>query len=113
LGQLDEVGFAGEDSDEEDNGHGSPGARGTDSYGKDRSLKLEAQFLRTLACRAGVLGGVFARARQQGDLSPGSTGGGDGVMGMDIDKEGGSVAGKGKGGGVKGGVPGGMGGAVP
>ncbi|CAN0077665.1 unnamed protein product, partial [Ectocarpus sp. 12 AP-2014] len=32
---------------------------------------------------------------------------------MDVDEEGGSVAGKGKGGGVRGGVPGGMGGAVP
>lgn len=28
---------------------------------RDRSLKLEAQFLRTLACRAGVLGSAFVR----------------------------------------------------
>lgn len=34
-------------------------------------------------------------------------------MGMDVDEEGGPVAGKGKGGGARGGVPGGMGGAVP
>ncbi|CAM9233124.1 unnamed protein product [Ectocarpus fasciculatus] len=113
LGQLDEVGFAGEDSDEEGGENGSPGARGADAYGKDRSLKLEAQFLRTLACRAGVLGGVFARTRKQGDASSGSTGGDDAVTGMDVDEEGSPVAGKGKGGGVRGVVLGGMGGAVP
>lgn len=51
------------DSDSSDEGYtemsGRGGAQGLLRH--DRSMRLEAQFLRTLACRAGVLGGVAAR----------------------------------------------------
>lgn len=53
------------DSDEEDGGFANDGtATNSISYNgyekRDRSLRLEAQFLRTLSCRAGVLGGIAA-----------------------------------------------------
>lgn len=40
---------------------------------RDCSLRLEAQFLRTLACRAAVMGGVAARARTKGQGSAGES----------------------------------------
>ena len=61
------VAFAEDDSEGEDDiaepgGEGWGQDDGVALFSRDRSLKLRAQFLRALACRAGVLGGVFARA---------------------------------------------------
>lgn len=78
------------------------------AFKRNLSLKLEAQFLRTLACRAGVLGGVFMR----GDATASSTGATDGgAAGMEVvdDDEGRGVLDKGKGKVVAGGI----GGVVP
>eukprot|EP00752_Nemacystus_decipiens_P003549 g3275.t1 len=118
LARLDAVGFTDEDSDEEMDGEGdapgSSGGGGRDeaTFQRDLSLKLEAQFLRTLACRAGVLGGISARGGDAPSSSPATAEGG-GVSAMDVDEDDkGGVPGK-----VKGPheifIPGGMGGAVP
>lgn len=83
---------------------------GDAAFKRNLSLKLEAQFLRNLACRAGILGGMSARQ----DASASSTGpAGGGAAGMEVvddedDIEGGVLE-KGKGRVV----PGRMGGAVP
>lgn len=93
----------------------SSSGRGATAFQRDRSLKLEAQFLRTLACRAGVLGGVSARGGGSASSSPGVAAGG--VVGMEVvddntDDDKGGVLGKGEGGrGIV--IPGGMGGAIP
>lgn len=55
---MNDEGSDGEDIDASDTGGGFNAPALLRS---DRSLKIEAQFLRALACRAGVLGGVFAR----------------------------------------------------
>lgn len=68
-------------SDSSDEGYAENSSRGGAQglLRRDRSMKLEAQFLRTLACRAGVLGGVAAR----GD-------GGGSAMDVDHDNKGGA-----------------------
>ena len=90
----------------------SSSSRGAAGFQRDLSLKLEAQFLRTLACRAGVLGGVSTRAGDAPSSSPGAAAG-RGVAAMDVDDDGSKgVPGMGKAArGIV--IPGGMGGAVP
>lgn len=90
-------------------------SKGASAFQRDLSLKLEAQFLRTLACRAGVLGGVSARLGDAPSSSPGATA--SGVAGMDVDDNGddndnGRVPADEKGDRDTV-IPGGMGGAVP
>lgn len=76
----------------------------------DRSLKIEAQFLRVLACRAGVLGGVFTRLGVAAASPLGA-----GVEPMDVDvREGESVSDGGARCSFPGGIASGrLGGAVP
>lgn len=71
--------------------HGASSGGGAQALQKrDKSLKLEAQFLRTLACRTGVLGGISARSDPVASV-PGDT------MDVDDDEEGDVDRGKGKG----------------
>eukprot|EP00903_Cladosiphon_okamuranus_P011333 g10683.t1 len=116
LGRLDAEGFtdggSDEDIDGEDDAPGSSSGGGATAFQRDLSLKLEAQFLRTLACRAGVLGGVSARGGDPPSLLPGGASG-DGVAEMDVDNNSnGGVPGEGKGA-RRIAIPGGMGEAVP
>lgn len=71
LGRLDSLGILDNDGDseEEDSADGVTAATGSsnNSYAKrDRSIRLKAQYLRTLACRAGVLGGIAAKKHREG-----------------------------------------------
>lgn len=67
LGRLDAIGYFGNggDSDEDDYEDGMAAATGGSEdtvYAKrDMSLELEARYLRTLACRTGVLGAIAAK----------------------------------------------------
>lgn len=115
LARLDTVGFMnnddseGEDMDSFDTDGG--GFQTSQALlNSDKSLKLEAQFLRTLACRAGVLGGVFARTGAA-SASPLEAG----VENVDVVREGEGVLGEGTRSGVPGGVvaSGRLGGGVP
>ena len=117
LVRLDVVAFAEDDSEGEDD-IAEPGAEGWGNddgvalFSRDRSLKLKAQFLRALACRAGVLGGVFAKAGRVA-VSPEKRD--DTCSAMDVeDDEGGEQEGGGRGKGKQGRAPdGATGAAVP
>lgn len=67
LGRLDAIGYFGDggNADEDEYGDGmtaATGGREDSVYAKrDMSLELEARYLRTLACRAGVLGAIAAK----------------------------------------------------
>ena len=113
LARLDAVGFMNDESSDEDmeasvtgGGFNAPQTL----LRSDRSPKIEAQFLRALACRAGVLGGVFARL-EVATTSPLGAGSEE----MDVDaREGEGVLGEGIRCSVPGEVASGrLGGAVP
>lgn len=99
---MNDEGSDGEDIDASDTGGGFNAPALLRS---DRSLKIEAQFLRALACRAGVLGGVFARI-EVAAASP--LGAGSEKMDVDV-REGEGVLDEG----MRSSVPGRLGGAVP
>ena len=115
LVRLDVVAFAEDDSEGEDDiaepgGEGWGQDDGVALFSRDRSLKLRAQFLRALACRAGVLGGVFARA---GSLAVSPEKRDDTCSAMDVeDDEGGEQEGGGRGKGKQGRAPDGATGAA-
>lgn len=68
---------------------------------RDRSFRLEAQFLRTLACRAGTLGGVAVRAKAGTALT------------TDMDDDGGDGGSRSSIEVIAGAIPGGTGTSVP